>query len=112
MPSTRQPVKRTSGYGCGGKDSFKTGLAKWAPPAVIVFSMHGSALAREKHPVPTFAESEMVRGVGEVSVGVEALDCGFYLLNVVRGWGFGIVDQREGRGNGLSIYGAGISDDG
>jgi hypothetical protein len=40
--------------------------------------------------VAAFAKSKVVRDLGKVSVGVEALDCGFNLLNVVKGKGFSI----------------------
>jgi hypothetical protein len=51
--------------------------------------MYAGALARKKHPVPTLAEGEVVRKLRKVGVGVEALDCGLYLLNIFQGEGRG-----------------------
>jgi hypothetical protein len=48
-------------------------------------SVDGGALAREGDPVSALAKGEVVRELRKVGVGVEALDCGLYLLNVVKG---------------------------
>src|SRR5262249_7400080 len=50
----------------------------------VSLSMYGGALARKEHPVAALTEGEVVRDLGEVGVGVEALDYGLYLLNVVK----------------------------
>ena len=65
--------------------------------------MNAGALARERHPVAALAKGKVVRELGEVGVGVEALDCGFYLLDFGRSWGSGIVYKGLGRGIRLSI---------
>jgi hypothetical protein len=55
--------------------------------------MNAGALAREWYPVPTFAKGEMVRELGEVGVGVEALDCGLtsWISSKVRGEEFVVI---------------------
>jgi len=51
----------------------------------ILFSMYAGALARKGHPMAALAECEMVGDLGEVGIGVECLDCGFYFLDFVKG---------------------------
>jgi hypothetical protein len=47
--------------------------------------MNAGALARERYPVPTLTKGKVVRDLGEVGVGVEALDRGFNFLDFVKG---------------------------
>ena len=47
--------------------------------------MNAGALARERHPVAALAKGKVVRELGEVGVGVEALDRGFNFLDFVKG---------------------------
>jgi len=66
--------------------------------------MNGDAVAAEGEPVAAGTEIEG-NGLRGVKVGVKCLDRGFDLLDFVRGWGFGIVDQGLGIRSRLGIYG-------
>jgi hypothetical protein len=52
---------------------------------MVSLSMYAGALTRIEHPVPALAKGKVVRDLGKVGVGVECLDCGLYLLNLVKG---------------------------
>ena len=47
--------------------------------------MYAGTLARERHPVSALAKGKVVRDLGKVGIGVEALDCGFNFLDFVKG---------------------------
>jgi hypothetical protein len=51
----------------------------------VSLSMYAGTLARERHPVSALAKGKVVRDLGEVGVGVEALDCGFNSLDFLKG---------------------------
>lgn len=64
--------------------------------------VNGGAVAWEGEPVPTGTEIKL-DGLRGIEVGLEFVDRGFDLLDFVRGWGFGVVDQGLGIGIRLSI---------
>jgi hypothetical protein len=47
--------------------------------------MNAGALARKGNPMSALAKGKVVRDLGKVGIGVEALDCGFNFLDFVKG---------------------------